>query len=125
MELELNKTITFFVICFSSMALMSCVSTQENQKPRNPKKSSIPIRAKASSLLQQSLETLVSGESLVGEIGNNRQIRITPLKTWKSKSNHYCRSYKEEILSKTNKNNSQKKGIACRDSDGRWKKIAK
>jgi surface antigen len=68
--------------------------------------------------VQDALETKMSGEPVhIGQEGNWSEI-LTPIKTYKSKSGHWCRQYLRETtfgglaLSI--------RGTACRDQNGTW-----
>lgn len=68
--------------------------------------------------VQQALETKVSGEPvLVGQEGDWREV-LTPIKTYRSKSGHWCRQYLRET--KFGGLDLSIKGTACREENGTW-----
>lgn len=75
-------------------------------------------------LLQLSLERRVSGDRETQITHSGLTVEVTPTATWKSKSNHFCRSfvvltYAENIPVRS------RKGIACRTHAGQWKTVEK
>ena len=71
--------------------------------------------------LQYALERLTSGTSATARVGDTA-VTITPTRTWKSVSGHYCREY-EMIVAKPDIAPDQVTGVRCRESDGAWKKV--
>jgi len=68
--------------------------------------------------VQEALETKVSGEPVyVGQEGNWSEI-LTPIKTYKSKSGHWCRQYLRETT--FGGLDLSIRGTACRDQNGTW-----
>ena len=68
--------------------------------------------------VQEALETRVSGEPVyIGQEGDWLEV-LTPIKTYKSKSGHWCRQY----LRQTSFGSMQLsiRGTACRDENGTW-----
>jgi len=71
--------------------------------------------------LQYALERLTSGTSATAQVGDTT-ITVTPTRTWKSVSGHYCREY-ELIVAKPDIAPDQVNGVRCRESDGVWKQV--
>jgi surface antigen len=68
--------------------------------------------------VQEALETKVSGEPvLVGQEGNWTEV-LTPIKTYRSKSGHWCRQYLRQTT--FSKLDLSIRGTACRDESGTW-----
>ncbi|CTQ74021.1 hypothetical protein [Roseibium alexandrii] len=68
--------------------------------------------------VQEALETKVSGEPVaIGQDGDWSEI-LTPIKTYKSKSGHWCRQYLRET--RFGKLDMTIRGTACRDENGVW-----
>jgi surface antigen len=68
--------------------------------------------------VQDALETRVSGEPVyVGQEGNWREI-LTPIKTYRSKSGHWCRQYLRQTT--FSGLDMSIRGTACRDENGTW-----
>lgn len=68
--------------------------------------------------VQDALETKVSGEPVhIGQEGNWTEI-LTPIKTYKSKSGHWCRQYLRETT--FGGLDLSIRGTACRDQNGTW-----
>lgn len=68
--------------------------------------------------VQEALETKVSGEPVyIGQEGNWSEI-LTPIKTYKSKSGHWCRQYLRQTT--FGGLDLSIRGTACRDENGTW-----
>jgi surface antigen len=68
--------------------------------------------------VQEALETKVSGEPVfVGQEGNWTDV-LTPIKTYRSKSGHWCRQYLRQTT--FSKLDLAIRGTACRDETGTW-----
>ncbi|WFE90245.1 hypothetical protein K1718_02535 [Roseibium porphyridii] len=68
--------------------------------------------------VQEALETKVSGEPVfVGQEGNWSEV-LTPIKTYRSKSGHWCRQYIRETT--FGGLDLSIRGTACRDVNGTW-----
>lgn len=110
------------VIGLLGMAGCSAVATYQSD---SPKASAPALTAKdqtmAQAAFQNALEKSVSGKttrwknSTTGTGGS-----ITPIKTWKTSSGVYCRSYKERIRL-TSGQSQNDDGTACRSKNGGWK----
>lgn len=73
------------------------------------------------STLQYALENLVSGTAATARIGDT-EISVTPVRTWKSVSGHWCRRF-EMTISQSGAAIERNEATRCRDSDGIWKKV--
>lgn len=86
-----------------------------------------PVAADAASpaeierAVQYALEKLPSG-TLTTTVDAGTKIEVTPVRTWKSVSGHYCRQY-EMTLTPPDGTADRSISTRCRDSDGIWKKI--
>lgn len=72
--------------------------------------------------IQYALEKLVSGihtESLFGGV----EVAVTPIRTWKSVSGHYCREY-DITVTEPGAEAQYDRQIRCRD-DGKWLLVPK
>jgi len=68
--------------------------------------------------VQEALETKVSGEPVfVGQEGDWREV-LTPIKTYRSKSGHWCRQYLRQTT--FGGLDLAIRGTACRDGNGTW-----
>ncbi|ASP35117.1 hypothetical protein [Labrenzia sp. VG12] len=68
--------------------------------------------------VQQALETKVSGEPVfIGQEGDWSEV-LTPIKTYRSKSGHWCRQYLRETT--FGGLDLSIKGTACREENGTW-----
>ncbi|MEO1111095.1 MAG: hypothetical protein AAFY05_02140 [Pseudomonadota bacterium] len=68
--------------------------------------------------VQEALETRVSGEPVyIGQEGSWTDV-LTPIKTYKSKSGHWCREYVRQTTFSGRDLTIQ--GTACRDENGTW-----
>lgn len=78
--------------------------------------------ARFESAIQYALEKLVSGihtESLFG----GTEVAVTPIRTWKSVSGHYCREYDITVTQNGSAAESDRQ-TRCRD-EGYWKLVPK
>lgn len=75
-------------------------------------------------MLQQILETLQSGQTLAWRVGDGTVRSVTPVRTWRTTSGHYCRQF-EEAIRADNQLPELFTGVACRNGDGRWTEIDK
>lgn len=68
--------------------------------------------------VQETLETKVSGEPVfIGQEGDWTEI-LTPIKTYRSKSGHWCRQYLRQTT--FGGRDLSIRGTACRDGNGTW-----
>ncbi|MEP2703554.1 MAG: RT0821/Lpp0805 family surface protein [Roseibium sp.] len=78
-------------------------------------------KALAQSSFQTALEKSVSGKSTSWKnSATGARGSITPIKTWKTSSGFYCRTYKERIRLASGKSQNSG-GTACRSKSGGWK----
>ncbi|MDH3668636.1 MAG: hypothetical protein OEN23_17060 [Paracoccaceae bacterium] len=72
--------------------------------------------------IQYALEKLVSGIHTESFFGGT-EVSVTPIRTWKSVSGHYCREYKITVdMADTGEQSDRQ--IRCRE-DGYWKLVPK
>lgn len=71
--------------------------------------------------VQYALEKIISGVSTAAVV-NGTKVTITPLRTWRSVSGHYCREYRL-TLAKPGSEPDRNRGVRCRESTGKWSKI--
>lgn len=71
--------------------------------------------------VQQALETRASGQEVVFPNEAAPRVRVTPVRTYRSTSDHWCREFEERLGSGSDA--VVRTGIACRAADGRWKRI--
>ena len=71
--------------------------------------------------VEYALEHLVSGNPTTTQVEGTK-VSVTPLRTWKSVSGHWCRRY-ELIVSKPGTAADEKEGTRCRDGNDNpfWK----
>ena len=70
--------------------------------------------------VQNALETAESGNQVVfGSNGLNGH--VTPVRTYRSTTNHWCREFEERV--ETGGVTVTRTGIACRDENGNWRRI--
>lgn len=78
---------------------------------------------KLASLLQDTLETKVSGKAAeFTDPAKLLSMKIIPIHTYKSNSGHWCREFSERIES--NGVVEVRKGLACRETQGQWKRLS-
>ena len=79
-------------------------------------------RVALTAAVQEALETVVSGSEVrfrserTGASG-----KIVPVRTYKSRSNHWCREFEETI--ERDGVIEQRVGIACRDAENTWRRL--
>ena len=73
--------------------------------------------------MQQALETRGGNQGYVWESEAGSSGVITPLRTFRIKTGHYCRDYQEEVTAITG--SASEKRTACRNSEGIWRRIVK
>jgi len=74
-------------------------------------------------LVQFGLETLRSGARLSQPVDDGKTtLELRVLRTWKSKSGHYCRRYELRWRSEFAKTD-RLGGVRCRDVGGGWKAV--
>ena len=71
--------------------------------------------------VQYALENLTSGIA-TASVYSGTEVKITPVRTWKSVSGHYCREYRITVLEPASNPNHAEK-TRCRDTDGTWRQI--
>ena len=74
------------------------------------------------SAIQYALEKLVSGIHTESFFGGT-DVAVTPIRTWKSVTNHYCREY-DITVTGPNEKTMRDREIRCRE-DGYWKLVPK
>lgn len=78
-----------------------------------------PDRLSLEAALQYSLERMVSGQAHSWQAAQgSANAHLTPLRTFRSASGHFCREYRARI--KTGNRRAELHGIACRGSDAVW-----
>lgn len=73
----------------------------------------------AQSAVQSVLEEQPSGQSFRWSVPRVAEGSVTPLRTWRSASGHWCREYVER-LQLTDGRRYTARGTRCRSDDGRW-----
>ena len=73
-----------------------------------------------STTVQYALENLVSGTAVTTKRGKT-QITVTPIRTWKSVSDHWCRLY-AVIVTAPGKAQNRTEETRCRQT-GIWKRL--
>ncbi len=78
-------------------------------------------RAAAASAVQAALETLPRSETLAWDGPNGVAGLITPLRTFKIKTGHFCRDFTEAIIREAIPTTVASR--ACRTTEGRWLRV--
>lgn len=76
----------------------------------------------AMSTVQAALETLPSRRTMSWTNGRGTGGAVTPVRTYKTAENFYCREY-VEVVTTSRSGNRETRRIACRDRDRRWKQV--
>ncbi len=72
--------------------------------------------------MQPALESAMSGESIpVGDRHAAVSGTVTPIRTYRSASSHWCREFKERLT--VAGETIDRTAVACRESDGKWRRI--
>jgi len=79
-------------------------------------------RAHAQAALQEALETRMSGAAIYWTGAGGRQGSVTPLRTFRIASGHYCRDFRETLVAAHETRDWQ--ATACRDETGIWRRVA-
>lgn len=72
--------------------------------------------------MQQALEATQSGHSIT--IGDDRSVvrgTVTPVRTFRSKTDHWCREFKERLT--IGGDTAVRTAVACRVADGVWRRV--
>lgn len=72
--------------------------------------------------IQYALENLTSGVSTSSQV-RGTEVVITPIRTWKSVSGHYCRRY-EISIAEPGAPVFEGERTRCREKTGGWKAVA-
>jgi surface antigen len=82
---------------------------------------SLSDRQDLEAAFQHSLETMVSGQAHRWRAAQgSASASLTPLRTFRSASGHFCREYQARIETKLRR--AELHGIACRSEDALWLK---
>lgn len=77
--------------------------------------------AVARQAVQQALESRPSDETFRWAYGIGSSGSVTPLRTFRIKTGHYCRDYSETIAKHSERVSALR--TACRDSQGTWRVV--
>lgn len=77
----------------------------------------------AQTAMQQALESRGSNEGHGWESVGGSSGVITPLRTFRITTGHYCRDYLEAVTAPSG--NASEMRTACRDSEGTWRRVVK
>lgn len=80
------------------------------------------IAALADKAVQDALEHALSGARV--SLADDRMasmVSITPTRTYKSESQHWCREFTEELM--VDGERVTRFGLACREADGGWRRV--
>ena len=106
-------------LCLAGFTVASCGTTEE---PVRPDWLYAGLGAEevavARTAMQQALETRSSDEGYVWGSGV-----VTPLRTFRIKSGHYCRDYQEAVTAITG--SASETRTACRDGKDNWRRVVK
>lgn len=71
--------------------------------------------------VQEALETRVSADTFSWAYGNGSSGSVTPVRTFRIKTGHYCRDYTETIAKDAARFSALR--TACHDSSGTWRVV--
>lgn len=69
--------------------------------------------------VQTALETRQTGEAYVWTAPGITSGTVTPLRTWRSLSGHWCRAFEERLQLDDGRRDTAS-GVRCRGDGGRW-----
>ena len=69
--------------------------------------------------VQRALETRETGDRETWSVAGVARGTVSPLRTWRSTSGHWCREFEETVRLADGRTDAAI-GIRCRQSDGRW-----
>lgn len=82
----------------------------------------IEIALMVDAAVQNALETAISGSEVALRLPNTRfDIRVTPTRTYRSASNHWCRDFTEHVV--VNGEVVVRQATACRRKGGGWERV--
>lgn len=82
----------------------------------------LKIAALADQAVQNALEHALSGARVsVADDAAASMVSITPTRTYKSESQHWCREFTEELV--IDGERVIRFGLACREADGGWRRV--
>ena len=73
----------------------------------------------ARAAVQRALESRATGDRETWSVSGVARGAVTPRRTWRSKSGHWCREF-EEIVWLANGRTGTALGTRCRDANGKW-----
>lgn len=73
----------------------------------------------ARAAVQQALEHRQTGDRETWSVAGVGSGSVSPRRTWRSKSGHWCREF-QETLRLANGRSSTAVGVRCRSDEGRW-----
>ena len=80
------------------------------------------IAALTDRAVQDALENALSGAAVsLSDDGLAGVVSITPTRTYKSETKHWCREFVEEVVIDSQR--TTRFGIACRESAGGWRRV--
>lgn len=78
------------------------------------------LRLAITRTVQQALEKAQSGMSVSAQ-APDADVSVTPIRTYKSASQHWCREFRELVHQPDR--DLQRLGVACREADGVWRRV--
>ena len=80
------------------------------------------IAALTNDAVQTALETALSGNAVqLADAKLSGTVSITPIRTYRSETEHWCREFVEEVVIEGEK--VTRFGLACREADGEWRRV--
>lgn len=79
-----------------------------------------PTLILARDTVQTTLEGRETGETAIWSVGGVASGAVTPLRTYRSESGHWCREF-EEIVTLADGRTQRSVSVRCRSGDGTWK----
>ena len=117
-----NHAFSYYVVptaLAASLLLATVLAIKQDKIDQQMEDQLLQIRQEIASLKHQTLENTPSGKaaSWVAPVGQTRA-EVTPLKTFRTKDNRFCREYEERL---EDANGVEiRRGIACRTEKGHW-----
>ena len=81
----------------------------------------VPANRAARTALQRALETRAAFESERWQVAGVAEGSVTPIRTWRSTSGHWCREFEQRVQLADGREH-RTIAVRCRSEDGRWLK---
>ena len=109
-------------LALAALILTACGSTKPEAPPPPPDRVygqfDDVTRRMAEQLMQAALETQPSGDTESWRGDDGRSAHVTPLRSFRIRTGHYCRDFSLVVLGNSGSLSATR--TACRSSEGQW-----